>query len=106
MITEIVVGILVLWTLYSEIQRYQITKLTVDTLEGMDRSISSMKRVFSGKLLEQQKYVDDGFDELELDVKEALETGRGQAMWLRDLQHEVDGVHTSISFITRRGDES
>tara|TARA_R110000824_G_C14855636_1_gene640586 strand:+ start:328 stop:582 length:255 start_codon:yes stop_codon:yes gene_type:complete len=84
MITEIVVGILVLWTLYSEIQRYQIRKLMVDTLEG----------------------VDDGFDELELDVKEALETGRGQAMWLRDLQHEVDGVHTSISFITRRGDES
>ena len=84
MITEIVVGILVLWTLYSEIQRYQIRKLMVDTLEG----------------------VDDGFDELELDVKEALETGRGQAMWLRDLQHEVDGVHTSISFITRRGDEA
>ena len=57
MITEIVVGILVLWTLYSEIQRYQVRKLMVDTLEGMDRSISSMKRVFSGKLLEQQKTV-------------------------------------------------
>ena len=94
MITEIVVGILVLWTLYSEVQDRQIRKLTIDAMMRFTDRIEALEYTLSA------------FDDLELDVKEALETGRGQAMWLRDLQHEVDGVHTSISFITRRGDES
>ena len=94
MITEIVVGILVLWTLYAEVQDRQIRKLTIDAmLRFTDR-------------IEALEYTLSAFDDLELDVKEALETGRGQAMWLKSLQHEVDGSHTSISRLTRRGDES
>ena len=44
MITEIVVGILVLWTLYSEIQRYQVRKLMVENLEYMEGRISELER--------------------------------------------------------------
>jgi len=44
MITEIVVGILVLWTLYAEIQRYQVRKLMVENLEYMEGRISELER--------------------------------------------------------------
>ena len=78
MITGIVVGILVLWTLYAEVQDRQIRKLTLDTiLRFTDR-------------IEALEYTLSAFDDLEYDVKEVLQTVRGHKMRIEDIQREVD----------------